>query len=250
MSGWRRCCRRGGGDGIRRRWGVWLVVALFLWGALETGLFYRRHWHQLEFLPSIVAASVRRHHGRMITLGDVSPWLPKALIATEDRSFYTNWGVSFEGVGRSLWVDIVSGRFVEGGSTLTQQLVRDQLLGLQKTIRRKLSEALLSVAVTVLYPKRDILSWYLSSVYLGNGYWGAYPASIGYFGVTPRHLTEAQAALLAGLPQAPSFLDPFRHYRAARRREWEVLESMVADHLLTQSAAERVYQEPLDLRAR
>lgn len=226
------------------------MLGLFLWGLVRTGLFYQRHWQELRTLPAIVAQSVHRHGGRMLTVSQVSPWLAKALIATEDRSFYTNLGVSFEGVGRSFWVDLSSGRFVEGGSTLTQQLVRDQLLGLQKTLRRKLSEALLSVAVTVLYPKRDILSWYLSSVYLGNGYWGAYRAAEGYFGKSPRDLTRAQAALLAGLPQAPSALDPLVHYRAARRREWEVLESMVADHVLSPQTASSVFKAPLGLRDR
>lgn len=225
------------------------MIALFLWGAARVTLFYRAYWSALHHLPAIVAASVDQHHGTPVTLSGVSPWLPRALIATEDRSFYTNVGVSFEGVGRSLYVDLASGRFVEGGSTLTQQLVRDELLGFQKTLRRKLSEVLISVAVTALYSKRQILTWYLDEVYLGHGYWGVYRASEGYFGKPPRALTLPEAALLAGLPQAPSFLDPLRHLRAARKREWEVLVSMVDDHMLSMKAAKAAYRSPLGLVA-
>ncbi len=236
-----------GGSGIRRRWGMWLMMGLFLWGAARIALFYRSYWGTIHHLPAIVDASVRSHRGTLIRLRDVSPWVPRALIATEDRSFYSNIGVSFEGVGRSLYVDLSSGRFVEGGSTLTQQLVRDEILGPEKTLRRKLSEALLSVAVTALYSKRQILRWYLDEVYLGNGYWGVYRASEGYFGKSPAHLSLPQAALLAGLPQDPSALDPLVHLRAARRREWEVLLSMVEDNVLSLGAARRVYRMPLDL---
>ncbi len=223
------------------------MVALFVWGAARIGLFYRSYWGTIHQLPAIVGASVRTHRGTPIHLSDVSPWVARALIATEDRSFYSNIGVSFEGVGRSLYVDLSSGRFVEGGSTLTQQLVRDEILGPEKTIRRKLSEALLSVAVTALYSKRQILSWYLDEVYLGGGYWGIYRASEGYFGKPPARLTLPQAALLAGLPQDPSALDPLTHLQAARRREWEVLLSMVDDDMLSLSAAHRVYRMPLHL---
>lgn len=226
------------------------MTALFLWGAARIAVFYRAYWSDLHHLPTIVAASVRRHGGTAVTLSQVSPWLPKALIATEDRSFYSNVGVSFEGVGRSLYVDLASGRFVEGGSTLTQQLVRDELLGFQKTLRRKLYEALLSVAVTALYPKRQILTWYLDEVYLGNRFWGVYSASEGYFGKAPAHLTLPEAALLAGLPQAPSLLDPLTHLKAARRREWEVLLSMVDDNMLSMQAARAAYRMPLGLLPR
>lgn len=234
--------------GIKRRHlGSWLLLLLFVWGVYRTALFYQTHWSSVVRLPSIVRSYVARHHGQWVTLGQVSPWLPKALVATEDRTFYTNLGISVRGIARSLWVDLATGRFTEGGSTLTQQLVRDQLLGFQKTVRRKLSEALLALAVTAVYPKSEILTLYVNEVYLGQGAYGVGRASQIYFGERASRLSLGQAALLAGLPQAPSYLDPFVHLNAARRRQWEVLQSMVATETITERQAQQAYRAPLGL---
>lgn len=224
------------------------MCGLFLWGAGRTTEFYVHHWALVTHLPQIEAAFLARHHVPTVTATQVSPWFIQALIATEDRTFYTNLGISVRGIARSLWVDLSTGRFAEGGSTITQQLVRDRFLTPQKTVRRKLREALLALAVTALYSKRQILTLYLNQVYLGNGYWGVEAASEGYFGKTARNLTLGQAALLAGLPQAPSFLDPLVHLRAARQREWVVLDNMVDVHSVSPAQAMRAFQSPLDLR--
>jgi len=226
---------------------VAVALGLLVWSGAQVVGFYRQHWAAVDRLPTIVAASVHRHHGYDVPLTQVSPWFLRALVATEDRTFYTNLGVSLRGVARSFWVDMREGRYAQGGSTLTQQLVRDQLLGPEKTFRRKLSEALLALAVTAVYPKSAILDMYVNEVYLGNGYWGIDAAAHGYFHRRPGHLSIAQAALLAGLPQAPSALDPLVHRAAARRREWAVLQNLVAVHALTLSFARRVYRMPLHL---
>jgi membrane peptidoglycan carboxypeptidase len=230
-----------------RRWGAGFVAAALLWGGVQTGSFYVRHWSDVAHLPERVEAFVRRHHGRWVSLRAVSPWLPEALVATEDRTFYTNLGISVRGIARSLWVDLTTGQFTEGGSTLTQQLVRDQLLSPAKTLRRKLAEALLSVLVTVLYPKTVILTLYLNQVYLGHGFYGVDRAAWGYFGRPPSRLTLSQAALLAGLPQDPSGLDPFRHLKAARARERVVLDNLVALHLVSPARARAAWRAPLGL---
>lgn len=231
-----------------RRWLVGAgLAALLVWSALDVVGFYRQHWAAVVRLPAIAAASMQHHGARPVALPAVSPWFLKALIATEDRTFYSNWGVSVQGVVRSFWVDMMKGSYAQGGSTLTQQLVRDQLLTTQKTFRRKLSEALLALAVTARYPKPEILDLYVNQVYLGNGYWGVGRAAHGYFGTSARQLSLAQAAVLAGLPQAPSALDPLVHLQAARRREWAVLSNLVAVHALTWRRAHQVYRMPLHL---
>lgn len=231
-----------------RRWAVASgLAALFLWSAVQVVGFYRQHWQDVTRLPAITAAAMRRHDAQPLALPAVSPWFVKALIATEDRTFYTNLGVSIQGIVRSFWVDLLQGAYVQGGSTLTQQLVRDQLLTTQKTFRRKLSGALLALAVTARYSKPEILDLYVNQVYLGNGYWGVGRAARGYFGTPARCLSPAQAAVLAGLPQAPSALDPLVHPQAARRREWAVLENLVAVHDLTQQRAHQIFRMPLHL---
>ncbi len=236
------------GGGAVRRWIVGLgLAALFSWSAVQVVGFYRQHWPSIVRLPAITAAAMRRHHAQPVVLSAVSPWFLKALIATEDRTFYTNLGVSLQGIVRSFWVDLQEGAYVQGGSTITQQLVRDQLLTTKKTFRRKLSGALLALAVTARYPKPEILDLYVNQVYLGNGYWGVGSAARGYFGTSARRLSPAQAAVLAGLPQAPSALDPLVHLRAARQREWVVLENLVAIRALTPARAHQIFRMPLHL---
>ncbi len=233
---------------MRFRWVGAVIAAGMVVTAIPVFQFYQGYWTRLQRLPAIVRQDVRSHQGPYTRLAAVSPWFPEALIATEDRTFRSNLGVSLEGIGRSLTVDLATGQFAQGGSTLTQQLVRDTLLSPVKRFRRKLSEALLAVAATMLYSKQDILTMYINYVYLGNGAYGIGMASRRYFGVTPARLNLPQAAMLAGLPQAPSYLNPDLHYLAAKHRQWEVLLSMVADHMISSARAKQAFRSPLALR--
>jgi membrane peptidoglycan carboxypeptidase len=229
------------------RLGKWLLGAAILWGTVSVTEVYVAYWPRVMHLPAQVVALDRAHGSRPVPLSQMSPWLPKALIATEDRTFYTNLGISVRGILRALWVDVTTGHLAEGGSTLTQQLVRDRLLGLERTFRRKIQEALLAMLVTAVYSKQDILTMYLNQVYLGQGAYGVWAAAHVYFGRDPARLTLAESALLAGLPQAPSALDPLVHYARARRREWEVLQSMVDTGVISRARAMKAFEAPLGL---
>ncbi len=226
--------------------GIGVTVFLFM-TSLPVIHFYQAYWPRVSHLPTIVRRREESHGGRWTTLSHVSPWVVEALVATEDRTFDSNIGISFEGIGRSLLVDLRSGQRLQGGSTLTQQLVRDTLLSPAKRFHRKIAEALLSVLATALYSKREILTLYLNQVYLGDGAYGIGKASQNYFKRSPAQLSPAQATLLAGLPQAPSEDDPLIHWRAAKDRQWQVLQSMVADNLLSTAEAQHVFRAPLDL---
>lgn len=209
--------------------------------------FYQGYWPRVSHLPAIVRRREESHGGHWTPLSQISPWVLEALIATEDRTFDSNIGISFEGIGRSLLVDLRARQFQQGGSTLTQQLVRDTLLSPVKRFHRKIAEALLSVLTTALYSKRQILALYLNQVYLGDGAYGIGKASQDYFHTSPARLSPAQATLLAGLPQAPSEDNPFIHRKAAKERQWQVLRSMVADNLLSIAEAQHLVRAPLDL---
>ncbi len=202
----------------------------------------------LRALPQKVRQELSLHQSRWVPLRDVAPSLVTALLATEDRTFWSNPGVSFEGIARSVLVDMAYGRFVEGGSTLTQQLVRDQLLNDQKTVPRKLEEMVLAIALTRLDPKREILTLYLNQVYLGHGAYGIFAASETYFGRTPAELTLAQSTLLAGLPQAPSYYDPLADPKAAAQRQAQVVAAMEQAGALTQAQGRAVLKAPWGLR--
>ena len=144
-----------------------------------------------------------------VPLVDISPWMRRATIAVEDRRFYRHSGVDYEGIARALWRDLTEGEIVEGGSTLTQQLVRNLYISRERTVTRKLREACLAVQLNRDWSKQRILRAWLNIVYFGNRAYGVEAASQTYFSKPARDLNLREAAMLAGLPQAPSTYDPF-----------------------------------------
>jgi penicillin-binding protein 1A len=176
-----------------------------------------------------------------VGLWRMSPWVPKASVAIEDRRFYKHGGVDYEGIARALWRDVSAGKVVEGGSTITQQLVRQLYVGRERTLQRKLKEACLAIKLSKRWSKQRILTEYLNSVYYGNHAYGIEAAAQTYFSRSAKRLTVLQAAMLAGLPQAPSDYDPFHRPQAALVRRDEVLRAMLANKAITL----RQYQQGL-----
>ena len=138
----------------------------------------------------------------------MSKWLPRATVSIEDRRFYQHGGVDYEGIARAAWKDVTAGKVVEGGSTITQQLVRNLYIGQEKTLKRKVKEACLAIKLSSKWPKSKILNEYLNTVYYGNHAYGVEAASQTYFSKPASQLTLLESAMLAGLPQAPSDLRP------------------------------------------
>jgi penicillin-binding protein 1C len=151
--------------------------------------------------------------------------LVEATLSAEDRRFFAHPGIDPIAIARALWSDMGAGRFKEGGSTLSQQVVK-QLMWRRRTVAGKLREMLLALRIEHRLSKREILALYLNLAPYGNQYAGAQSASLGYFGCPAENLTPAQAAFLAGLPQRPDALDPLRHFGAANRRQKNVLKRM------------------------
>jgi penicillin-binding protein 1A len=162
-----------------------------------------------------------------VTLRRMSRWLPKATIAIEDRRYYEHGGVDYVGIARALWRDVSAGKVVEGGSTISQQLVRNLYTGRERTFERKVKEACLAIKLSQRWSKDKILADYLNSVYYGNHAYGVEAAAQTYFSRHASQLTLPQAALVAGLPQAPSVYDPFHNPTATITRRNEVLYAML-----------------------
>jgi membrane peptidoglycan carboxypeptidase len=203
-------------------------------------------------LPSVGDARQRvyrilaLHHGRYAgpkpahRLGD-------AVVAVEDEHFYANFLVNIlDGAGRAALATLDDSQD-PGGSTIAQQLAK-QLYGHGSGLAATLRDIGLGVKLSLDYPKPQILDMYLNTVYYGHGYWGDTAAARGYFGTTPTALSWAQAAMLAGLPAAPSIYDPLAHYAQAKRRQLHVLDQLVVNHDLTAAQAGAAYAEPLGLR--
>jgi penicillin-binding protein 1A len=170
-----------------------------------------------------------------VELKTVSPFMRKAILAIEDRRFYEHGGIDVAGIIRAAWADIRAGKVVQGGSTITQQLVRNLYIGREVTLERKVTEACLAIKLSSRWSKDKILQEYLNQVYFGNHAYGVEAAAQTYFSRRARNLTLPQAALLAGLPQAPSVFDPFNKPERALARRNTVLRAMVENGDITRA---------------
>jgi membrane peptidoglycan carboxypeptidase len=220
---------------------VALIVAFFVAGAIYVAT-----------LPSVGDAQQRAyrllalHHG---TYAGPRPAarLGDAVVAVEDEHFYANFVINIlDGAGRAALAALDDSQD-PGGSTIAQQLAK-QLYGRGTGVAATLRDIGLGVKLSLDYPKRQILDMYLNTVYYGHGYWGDTAAARGYFGTTPTALSWAQAAMLAGLPEAPSAYDPLVHYALAKQRQRHVLDQLVVNHFLTAAQARAAYAERLGLR--
>ena len=165
------------------------------------------------------------------SLNDISEWMRHAIVAIEDKRFYEHHGIDLRGILRAVWADITQQATVQGGSTITQQFVKNAINGNAPTFARKLKEAALAWKLEQVWPKDRILLAYLNTIYFGNGAYGVEEASRVYFGHTAKTMTPAEAALLAGIPEDPSLYDPVAHPVAARERRNLVLQQMYLQSL-------------------
>jgi len=164
--------------------------------------------------------------GEVLALKDMPPHVPKAFIAIEDRRFYDHYGIDPYGIARAMVANVMHRGVAQGGSTLTQQLAKNLFLTQERTLTRKLQEAMLAIWLERKFSKAQILELYLNRVYFGAGAYGIEQATQRYFGKPARQLTIGEAALLAGLVKSPSRLAPTRDYNAAERRARVVLAAM------------------------
>lgn len=215
---------------------VVLALAAFTWAWQATP--------SVNDLGSWVRRNDAAMHASYTPIADISPWMPRALVAIEDERFYTHHGIDTIGLMRAAWDDLRAGHIVEGGSTLTAQLAKNAYLqGNDHTFSRKLQDLLLALKIESQYTKSQILEYYLNLVYFGEGSYGIGAATTRYFGVHVSHLDLAQAALLAGLVQAPGYYDPWCHPGAAQARQHDVLDHMVEEGMISPAQAQAAERE-------
>ncbi len=182
--------------------------------------------------------------GPAIRLIDLPPYLPKAFVAIEDRRFYDHIGIDPLGVSRALMRDAIGRRNIEGGSTLTQQLAKNLFLTQERTLSRKIQEAILALWLERRYSKDQILELYLNRVYFGSGAYGVEAAAQKYFGKSARFVTLPEAALLAGLMKSPTRLAPNRNLAGANERAAEVITAMAEQGHITEAMAKSALANP------
>jgi penicillin-binding protein 1A len=176
-----------------------------------------------------------------VTAGQMSLWIRKATISIEDRRYFEHGGIDLEGIARAAVADIKAGQIVEGGSTITQQLVRNLYISKERTVQRKVKEACLATKLDRAWSKERILTTYLNQVYYGNRAYGIEAAAQTYFSKPATKLDLSEAALLAGLTQAPSVYDPFTAPALVLVRRHEVLAAMLETGAITP----RIYTKTL-----
>jgi membrane peptidoglycan carboxypeptidase len=197
---------------------------------------------------SVLATLYLDENRRIVGLGKVAPVTRQAVLAIEDDGFYTHGAINVPSVFRAMVANLVAGRVMQGGSTITQQLVKNAVIGSgEQTFARKFQEAALAIRMEQRYSKDKILEMYLNEVYFGNGVYGVGTAAQYYFQVPVGKLSLGQSALLAGLISAPEDYNPVTHPKRALNRRSQVLDRMAQLGWADQSKVERAKSEPLDL---
>jgi penicillin-binding protein 1A len=208
----------------------------------ENSFLYTNNMRLLGVVPSAT-------NRQPLPLSKISPWLPQATVAIEDARFWQHGALDYQGIARALYQDVAQGHIVQGGSTITQELVRNLYIGNpQRTLSRKLREACLADKVFQTHTRKQILADYLNEVFYGRHAYGAQAAATTYFSKDASELSLVQAALLAGLPQAPTTDDPLVNPRAARARRNEVLRAMWKNGYITRAKLRHALKKPLMLR--
>ena len=182
--------------------------------------------------------------GAILTLKELPPHVPRAFIAIEDRRFYDHYGIDPLGIGRAVVANVMHRGVAQGGSTLTQQLAKNLFLTQERTLTRKMQEALLAIWLEQKFTKTQILELYLNRVYFGAGAYGIEQASLRYFGKSARQLGIAEAALLAGLVKSPSRLAPTRNFDGAEKRSRIVLAAMTDVGFITPATEKLALSKP------
>lgn len=193
------------------------------------------------------AGELYAQKGSFVPLSKISPKIQNAVIATEDRTFYTNPGFSVKGMSRAAIMGIINRGIVGGGSTLTQQLAKNALLTQQQTMSRKVEELFFAIEINHVYSKKDILTMYLNNAYFGNGVWGVQDASRRYFGCNADEVSLAQAATLAGMLRNPGMYNPRDHRDYSTSRRNIVLGLMAETGKISKSEEKEAQKEPMTL---
>ena len=261
----RKAKRKGGRSFFSKL--VYAGLVLCLWGIIGVGgvvAYYASQLPPIDQLtvpkrpPNIaimasdgsLLANRGETGGRTVTLKELPPYLPKAFVAIEDRRFYDHFGIDPMGIARAVYRNLAHKGGLQGGSTLTQQLAKNLFLTQERTASRKIQEAILALWLERNYSKDQILELYLNRVYFGAGAYGVEAAAQRYFNKSARSVTIAEAAMLAGLVQAPSRLAPNRNPDLAEKRAQLVIAAMADQGFISQQAAKNALTAPAEVPER
>ena len=212
-------------------------------GLLVIGNGYNMYKEAIEKDPLEQKVEEIKSKENYVSLSELPQIYLNAVISVEDHRFYNHPGIDIIAIGRALINDIKAMSFVEGGSTITQQLAKNAYFTQDKKITRKIAEVFMAWDIEEAYEKDEILELYLNTSYFGNGYYTVKEASRGYFGKEPQEMTDSECIMLAGIPNAPSVYAPTKNPDLAKQRQRQVAQKMIENGYLTEEEAEKILNE-------
>lgn len=204
-----------------------LLVLILLAGIIGFIVGYSVYSDALKEKPLISRMDEIENDEHFVPFNELPKNYINAVVAVEDHRFYDHGPIDFIAIGRAIWVNVTNFELREGGSTITQQLAKNVILSQDETATRKLGEIVAAFDIEKNYSKDDILALYVNTCYFGEGYYGIYDASMGYYNKEPKDLTLDEATMLAGVPNAPSVYAPTVNPDLAKKRQEHVLNKMV-----------------------
>ncbi len=217
-----------------------VIAALVIWAGINVKSGYDMYKSAL-IEKSLEAAVAELKAKENYTLYENVPEIYfQALVAVEDRRFYTHNGFDIIGSGRAIYNDIKAGKYLEGGSTISQQLAKNIYFPFDYTLKRKIAEVFMALKIEREYEKEDVLELYINGIYYGSGYYSIYDAANGYFGKTPLEMNDYECTLLVGIPNAPSVYSLDVNPELAHQRQNKVLSTMVECGYISEERAEEI----------
>lgn len=219
------------------------ILVLISIGLLVVGNGYDMYKEALQKIPLEEKVASIKEKDNYTKIEEVPQMYKNAVISVEDHRFYNHNGIDIIAIGRAVINDIKAMDFVEGGSTITQQLAKNIYFTQEKKITRKIAEVFMTFEIEKNYEKDEILELYINTIYFGNGYYNIKDATIGYFGKDPKDMNDSECIMLAGIPNAPSVYSPTKNPDLAKQRQKQVINKMIKYGYLTQERANKILEE-------
>ncbi|MBE6729171.1 MAG: glycosyl transferase [Ruminococcaceae bacterium] len=201
-------------------------------------LGYKEYKNAIKETPIETKISEITSRDNFVKKDDLSQTYINAVIAVEDHNFYNHGAISFSSLTRAIVTNFRKKELVMGGSTITQQVAKNLYFTQEKTLTRKVAEMFMAIELEKHYDKDEIFEFYVNNIFFGSGYYCIYDASIGYYGVEPKSLTDEQATILAGVPNAPSVYSPDNNTYLTIERQHQVIDCMIKRGYLTKEQGE------------
>ena len=220
-----------------------ILVILISFGLILIGTGFSMYQEAIKEVPLSEKVEEIRNKENYTKLDEMPEIYKKAVIAVEDHRFYNHDGIDIIAIGRAIFNDIKALSFVEGGSTITQQLAKNIYFTQEKELKRKVAEVFMAFTIEDNYEKDEILELYLNTSYFGDGYNTPKEAAKGYFNKDISELSDYEAVMLAGIPNAPSVYAPTKNLSLAKQRQKQVLDKMVEYEYITKEEADKIILE-------